>query len=237
MQLSRRVAFVARRFTLDGRGFGDGASTIANVKPDNVGVAIWIGVCLVLASAMLAGAAQAQLRAVPITVPDLLYELDGYSVLAPQGIGWFELKRDKQTVLFGKKIASRTHAVIATAMSTQITEKFEQPEDFLEYMSRMPFEADARRNRMIENRLELDASIGRFCVRLYARAIDRGAVNAEGRPLLLETYGVSCLHPADPTLVVSVSYSERGLLAETNAELRAQGESFVGSLKFTALKP
>lgn len=190
-----------------------------------------------LAATLLSGNSVAQLRALPIAVPNMIYELEGYSVLAPQGKDWFELKRDRHNVVFGKKIKSRTHAFIATAMSVQITEKFDKPEEFHDYVSKTPLEPGDKRTKLIENRVELDQSFGRFCVRIHTRAEDRGAVYAKGKPLLLETFGVSCLHPADPGLAVSVSYSERGHLAETSAELRAQGESFVRSLKFTGIKP
>lgn len=190
-----------------------------------------------LAATLLSGNSVAQLRALPIAVPNMIYELEGYSVLAPQGKDWFELKRDRHNVVFGKKIKSRTHAFIATAMSVQITEKFDKPEEFRDYVSKTPLEPGDKRTKLIENRVELDQSFSRFCVRTHTRAEDRGAVYAKGKPLLLETFGVSCLHPADPGLAVSVSYSERGHLAETSAELRAQGESFVRSLKFTGIKP
>ena len=178
-----------------------------------------------------------QLRAIPVTVPGAVYELAGYSVAAPPGTGWFELTRDRNTVVFGKKLASRTHSFIATAISSPMAEKFARPEEFRDFMSRLPTEPEEKRNRLLEHRVELEPGIGPFCVRLYTRAIDRGAINAEGRPLLFETLGVSCLHPVDPALAVNVTFSERGVLADASAELRAEGESFVGSLRFTAPAP
>ena len=84
---------------------------------------------------IFAGNAHAQLRAVPVTGPGVAYELKGYSILSPRGKDWFELKRDPQTVFFGKKVASRTHAFVATAMSALITDKFETPEAFLDYIA------------------------------------------------------------------------------------------------------
>ncbi len=195
------------------------------------------GLLLMLAMALLAGEAGAQLRAVPIRAPDTIYEFDGYSVTAPPGKDWFELKRDRHNVFFGKKLASRTHAFIATALSTTIIEKFESPVQFREYVSKAALDDGGERGPLLENRVELDAAVGPFCVRFYNKSLDRGAVNAKGYPLPLETYGVSCLHPADPGVVVSVSYSERGLLAEASPALRAEGERFVSSLRFTSLAP
>ena len=190
-----------------------------------------------LALGIFAGNACAQLRAMPVAASDAAYELEGYSILPPQGKDWFELKRDPQTVFFGKKIASRTHAFVATAMSAQITDKFENPEAFLDYVSRMlPMRGDGR-HRVIENRVEMDDRLGRFCVRHYTKAEDRDAPYAQGNTLLAETFGVSCLHPDNANLIISVSYTERGTPAEASEELRAEGERFVGSLKFTPHRP
>lgn len=186
-----------------------------------------------LATALLACDAGAQLHAIPIPEPGVVYEMEGYSVISPRGKNWFELKRDGRNVYFGKKIASRTHAFIATAMSGLIAEKFEKPEEFRDYVSRMlPLRGDER-HTVIENLVELDQAAGRFCVRHRTKAEDRDALYARGKTLLAETTGVSCLHPNSPGLSISVSYTERGYPQEASAALQAEGESFVRSLKFT----
>lgn len=187
-----------------------------------------------LTMALFAGDAGAQLHAIPLARPDVVYAMEGYSVLAPPGKNWFELKRDGRNVYFGKKIASRTHAFIATAMSGLIAEKFEKPEEFRNYVSRMLPLRSNERHTVIENQVELDQAAGRFCVRHYTKAEDRDALYARGKMLLAETIGVSCLHPDSPDLSISVSYTERGYQQEASAVLRAEGESFVRSLKFTS---
>lgn len=192
---------------------------------------------LLITAGPLAGNAGAQLRAMPIAAPDAVYNLEGYSVAPPPGNNWFELRRDKYNVYFGKRIESPTHSFIATAMSAQIAEKFEKPEKFRDHISKMlPVRGDAR-HTVIESRVETDETLGRFCVRHYIKEEDRGAPSARGTALRVETFGVSCLHPDDPGLTISVSYTERGIPAETSAELRGEGEGFVRSLKFTPHRP
>lgn len=191
----------------------------------------------VLMLGIFAGNVHAQPRAVPVTGSGVAYELKGYSVLAPPGKDWYELKRDPQSVFFGKKIASRTHAFIATAMSAVIPDKFETPKAFLDYIGRvLPLRGDGR-HRVIENRVEMDGGPGRFCVRYYLKSEDRDAPYAQGKSLLAETFGVTCLHPENANLNISVSYTERGHPAETSAELRGEGEHFVRSLKFVPHQP
>lgn len=174
----------------------------------------------------------AQLHAKPIAVFQGEYEMDGYSVQPPPGKSWFELKRDKGYVYFGRKLASRTHSFIAIALSAALRETFEKPEEFRDYVFKFLAVAGDARNRVVESRAELDDTLGRYCVRHYTRAEDRAAIYAEGRVLLVETAGVSCLHPDNRGLTVDVSYTQRGYPQEIGAELRSEGESFVRSLKF-----
>lgn len=182
--------------------------------------------------AMAGGDVHAQLHAKPLTASETVYEMDGYSVRPPMAKNWFELKRDKAYVYFGKKLASRTHSFIATALSATLSENFEQPEEFLDYVFKVLSVAGDERNKVVESRVELDEALGRFCVRHYTRAEDRDAIYARGRVLLAETVGVSCLHPDHRRLTVDVSYTQRGYPQEIGAELRSEGESFLRSLKF-----
>ena len=185
-----------------------------------------------LVMAVSAGDAGAQLYAKPVTAPEVIYEMDGYSVLPPPGKNWFELERDQRYAYFGKKLESRTHSFIAIALSAPMREKFERPEEFRDYVSKMLALASDERNAVIESRAELDDPPERFCVKYSTKAEDRKAVYAGGRALLVETIGMSCLHPDNRALSVDVSYTERGYPAETSTALRAEGESFVRSLKF-----
>ena len=113
--------------------------------------------CGVLAAGSLAGEAGAQLHAVPVTDPNAVYELQGYSVLPPPGKSWFEMQRDGQQALFGKKIESRTHSFVATATSGLISEKFATRELFQEYVNKMrTADIDAARYQIVEFASEVD---------------------------------------------------------------------------------
>jgi hypothetical protein len=187
---------------------------------------------LLLALAVFVVDARAQRYAKPVTAPDSVYEMDGYTVLPPPGKNWFELERDKRYAYFGKKLDSRTHSFIAIALSARMRENFDKPEDFRDYVSQMLALGSNERNAVIEIRAEPDGPPERYCIRHYTKAEDRKAAFAGSRALLVETIGVSCLHPDNRALSVDVSYTERGYPAETSADLRAEGESFVRSLKF-----
>ena len=184
------------------------------------------------AALVLADAAGAQMHAIPVD-PTRLYQLDGYSVVPPPGRSWFEMSRDRQQVLFGKRIESRTHSFAATATSGGIKDKFETRDQFHAYVNQMRVaDLGSDRYKVIEFSSDFDPAFPAWCVRYRSKTEDRGAPYALGKMLLVEHFGVTCLHPTEADLVVDIGYSERGRPAETSAELRAEGETFMRSLKF-----
>ncbi|MEO7728935.1 MAG: hypothetical protein ABIS45_16915 [Burkholderiales bacterium] len=188
---------------------------------------------VLLAGAMQAGKAQTQLHAVPVTETTPAYVLEGYRVLPPPGKNWFEMQRDRQQALFGKKIDSPTHSFVATATSGPVNEKFDTREQFKDYVNKMrSAELDTARFRIIEFDSSIDNTFDAWCVRYRFKRADRDAVLSRNRALLLEDYGITCLHPQKKELVVDIGYSERGRPAELSADLRQEGETFVRSLEF-----
>ena len=197
----------------------------------------WIVRCALLSAAMLAGEAAAQMHAVPITETTKAYAMDGYRVQPPPGKNWFEMQRNRELALFGKRLDSTTHSFGATAISGLIDDKFETREKFQEYVNKLrTAELDAKRFRVIEFESAVDDTFPAWCVRYRLKHTDRDAALARNRTLLTEDIGVTCLHPNKSNLIVDVGYSERGrpaeLSAEPSAELRKEGERFMRSLEF-----
>jgi hypothetical protein len=188
----------------------------------------------VLLVVLLPGSALAQLYATPIGNPDKPYLLDGYSVLPPRGSGWFEMKRDRASAYFGKRLSSLTHSFIAVAMSSSIVDTFQSIDGFRDYVTtQLEGTTGDQRNKVLQVVVATDTAPGSFCVRYQIKTEDRGAANAPGRALLAESFGISCLHPDRRDLAIDISYTERGLPAETGTLLRNEGESFIRSLRFT----
>lgn len=194
----------------------------------------WVALSI---AALYSSGAGAQLHATPITNAGAVYDFDGYTVSPPPGKSWFEMQRDRQQALFGKKLDSPTHSFAATATSGAMPEKFETRDKFQEYVNKMrTVEFDPARFKVVEFESAIDESRPAWCVRYRLKHTDRNAVLARNRTLLVEDVGVTCLHPERNNLVIDVGYSERGRSAEIGKELstqlRAEGESFMRSLKF-----
>ena len=185
--------------------------------------------------ATIAGETNAQLYATPIPSPAKPYRMDGYEIMPPQGQSWFEMKKERHFIYFGKRLGSPTHSFIAIALSAPVDEAFESPEGFRDHVAKQLADnpGDAR-SKITIAAVELDPESGPFCVRYQTKTEDRGAANAKGKALLAETFGLSCLHTTNKNLAIDVSYTERGLPAEIGTLLRDEGEGFIRSLKFTA---
>jgi hypothetical protein len=195
---------------------------------------------LITAALFAGGAPAAQRGALPPRVddPHTAYELQGLTVRPPQGRDWFVFRRDREAVFFGKKVTSPTHAFAASVVTQLVDRTFANPEEFLEFIKQAHAAGiNPARETVIENDAALDGTFARYCVRYHVKAEDRGAPGAQSGPLTMVNYGVTCLHPHIPNLLVDVGYSERGRASELDPELRAEGNSLVQSLSFTELKP
>ena len=160
------------------------------------------------------------------------------TVHPPQGRDWYVFHNDREAVLFGKKLDSPTHAFAVSVITQLVERSFTSPEEFLQFIKQAHQAGiDPARQKVLENDGILDESVARYCVRYHVKAEDRGAPGAEHSPLSMVNYGITCLHPTIPQLLLDVGYSERGRPGELDAELRAEGDSVVRSLSFTEIAP
>ena len=176
----------------------------------------------------------AQLKAEPVTDPNTIYQLDGYSVRAPQGEGWFLIYQDSQSVGFGKRKISPTHAFTATATSTRINKKLTTLAEIVAYVKNgNAASADPKRETVLKNDAVTDEGApAPLCAGYRLKTEDRGAPGNHGKLFKL-SYGIVCVHPAVPDMLVDVGYSERGTENELKFQsLQNEGIDFVNSLKF-----
>jgi len=190
---------------------------------------------LIVLLLLTSASAGAQFKADPVTGPDTTYELDGYSVHAPTGADWFLIVQDKQTVGFGKRKISPTHAFTATATSTRTNKKFKTLAEFVAYVKNGNVGSiDPQRETILKNDAVSDEEApAPFCAGYRLKTEDRGVTGINGTLFTL-SYGIVCVHPTAPNLLVDVGYSERGTEDELNSEpLQNEGVDFVNSLKFS----
>lgn len=185
---------------------------------------------------MVAWPASAQFKAEPATDPDLTYELDGYSVHAPPGAGWFLMYQDKQSVAFGKRKMSPSHAVTATATSKWINKKLRTLAEVISYVKKgNALSINPRRQTILNNDVVTDEEApAPLCAGYRLKTRDEQTPGIEGTLFTL-SYGIVCIHPRISQLLIDVGYSERGRETELNSELvQNEGVAFVNGVQFTA---
>ena len=193
-----------------------------------------VKVFLIALLLIASGSTSAQLKAEPITSPDTIYKLEGYSVHAPIGDDWFLIFQDNQSVGFGKRKISPTHAFTATATSTRTNKKIKTLAEIVAYVKKgNAASIDPQRETVLKNDAVTDEEApAPLCAGYRLKTEDRGVPGTHSTLFNL-SYGVVCVHPTVPNLLVDVGYSERGTEDELNSKvLQDEGVDFVNGLKF-----
>ena len=200
----------------------------------NDGLKLWPLTLLVA----LAGCVAAGPAFVPMTAPGTRISLRGYSVVSPSGEGWLVSQRGQFDIGYIKTIGSRTHTFGLTAAGAPFTLRFDTPQDFLEYVKKSKETgSDPKRFRTLDRDATIDPTHGSYCVRYHEKVEDHAAANAEGSPyLILEAWGVACVSPLSPALVVDIGYHDRYKPGELPGPVQ-EGEQFIDSLQFGPSDP
>ncbi len=169
-------------------------------------------------------------------------QLDGFSVVPPQGDRWYVAPTLPQSEVwravagFVKQTPQDTSgaAVWATVAVANLDTAFENRDQLLQAAVRSrQTELQTGRFRLLEFR----TSPGPLpaCRRYDAVAEDRGVTQFPGVVFVLSLHHAICLHPNSPTLGINLAYNERRRQGQPATALEAEGEFFLASLEFAAL--
>jgi YVTN family beta-propeller protein len=204
-----------------------------------------VGALLLLVASLLAtgcGGAAAKVELTPVERVGQRVQLEGFSIVPPQGEHWFvapSLPKDevwRSVAAYVKQTDDDTpgNIIWATVAVANLETAFQSREQLLESIIRARHtELRAARFRLHEFRSAPAATPG--CYRYEAVTEDRGVTQHPGVVFLLSLRHLICLHPDSPTLAVNVAYSVRRQVGRPAVSLESEGEPFIGSLKFAAL--
>lgn len=161
----------------------------------------------------------------------------GFSFVPPEGNNWYE-KFGEDQITYYKKINPSTGSMFGGAKEYRTQKTFAAPEEFRQWLSdRRNPQGTPSRYRTISAKYIIESKAGPFCVRYIEEYEDRGAKNFFGQTfLVLNNYGITCLHPQKPDSVVDIYYSYRHPPNNRSDSLMSEGESFVNSLKILEVK-
>lgn len=190
------------------------------------GIALFLGIVLV------SGCASPVKQIKDRTIP---FERPSYSILPPQEEGWTYVDREQVgafNLAFGKKFVSPTHSLAGLVAEIHSIVKFDTPEEFLYFVKKSKeLDLDPRRFKIINNEMVLDNKFGNYSVRFNYTVQDYGASNiGKSEYLVLTGYGYFFVHPQFKSIVLDVSYSERGTESEIDPNLEKTAKIFINGL-------
>lgn len=170
----------------------------------------------------------------PVRQPAQRFDDAGFSVVPPPGDGWYGM-RIGGMITFGKAF-SPTHTFATSIAVIRVKEQFASPQDFLHFVDESKSKGtNSQRFTILVNDFALDPAVGSDCVRYHRKAEDHGSPVAPSKTLILDVFGIACLHPDDPHRAVDIEYSERSLDGNVTSSVYAEGQAFLSSLRFVPI--
>jgi tetratricopeptide (TPR) repeat protein len=146
-----------------------------------------------------------------IVSPQERINIEGVSLLPPQGEGWVFKKKHAGSIEFGKLGGTKDQSLVALSVLSKLTE-VESKEEFLALISkqRSRKQPDPRFENILNKEILSDEREG-FCMRFHTIYKDYGAKNLSKKSdyLIVEDIGITCRHPYNKNIAVSIGFSQR----------------------------
>jgi len=205
------------------------ARRAARVTRAAAAIGCWVTLAL-LAAPPLHAETQINPRANPILAPGKAWAFDGFVVTVPASEGWVSLYKDMQYADLAKDFPDGTKAAVLVE-ARKLSDSVGGQERLLNLVrEEQAAPPDAERTKLLEYSAEPFAPKGVLCARFSAKFDDRRSRTAA--PELLLVRGVSCVAPGRPDLLVTLRYAQRSTRSDLAAEVAADVDPFLDSLRF-----
>lgn len=162
----------------------------------------------------------------------------GFSITPPAGAGWFE-KLNEDSLYYLKKIKTKDYSIYTKATEIHIPDTDLEAEKFLQFVKEtriIPVKSNSYRN--ISTTYTLTPELSPLCVRYFQKYEDHGNSNLKANDFIeIRKSGLVCMHPDTLSDGVDMFYLEsflRSAASGNTSSYKAEGESFLSSLKFHA---
>lgn len=162
----------------------------------------------------------------------------GFSLLPPQESGWQVKDGSRRKISFFKKGSAPKSSYVVMAFSSEHSLSFESEEEFEMLMGklRLSMEFRPKRNVFLEKKVSLARDIGKYCLKSYSKMKDFGKRGKSSDTyLLMENFGLICLHPEDKTQLVNFAVSYRYPPGAKDQNIKAKADKLMSSLQLEPL--
>ena len=185
---------------------------------------------------------------VPVKDPTVRIDGNGFSILPPQGPGWYRTPDlhnvGSDTIGFAKQSGSATHTLAVTISrhtgfdpaAVGFADYATKPDVFAAYVksAAQQMNPSGGRMRILELTAVPETQPG-YGAKEHAKFEDRGSPSAP-QVLIQKDWVQTYLHPDSSKVIIEAVFSERGLPGESDASLADIRERFFRSLRFRPLQ-
>ncbi len=160
-------------------------------------------------------------------------DLNGFSILPPQGKGWVQMPDEPYKLVFGKELEPG-HTFVAMVEVVESSPTWKDPEGYLKAIQAgKNADIDPRRFKVLAKEFVLDKKFGAYCLRFHLIAEDHQAEHkGAGGFAVMEAWGYGALHPQHPRWYFDVSFSERNEPGKGDPSASSAAQQFLNGFAF-----
>lgn len=172
-----------------------------------------------------------------IRIPPDRIAQKGYSLIPPNEKGWLVAGRNDYQLALVKKGANPDETFAIQAVPFRLSE-FNTNEEFIRLIKEgQAKDTDSRRFKIVKHDVVSYPKIGTNCAKSHTVSEDRAAVKRSQKPgdMILEAMALTCAHPKDKNLGISVIYSQRYYPGQRDLAFAEQATTVLSSVEFMDL--
>ena len=149
-------------------------------------------------------------------------------------LGWQVKDGYKRKVSFFKKGTVPKSSYVVMAFSSGHTLSFDSEKEYKTVMGtlRLSLEFRPKQNVILEKKASLAPNVGKYCLKSYSKMKDFGKKGkASAEYLLLENFGLICLHPADKAQLVNIAVSYQYPPGAQDGDIESKVERILAGLQ------
>jgi len=165
---------------------------------------------------------------------DKRINIEGLSLLPPQGEGWHIKKKHAGSIQFAKLGGTKDQSIVGLAELSKLPE-IKSKEEFLALISKQRAgKPTPNRFEVVLNKEELSKENNDYCVRFHTILKDYGAKNLPKTSdfLITEDIGLICRHPDNKKIGVTIALSQRTKSENKINNFKSIANEFISDAKF-----
>ena len=162
----------------------------------------------------------------------------GFSLVLPNEKGWVYFQRDHNTLVVSKYGSSPDETYVIQTNIWGLPSLTSQTE-FMDVVKEMEAKGtDPSRFKVLMHGIASFPRKGGYCARSHLIAEDRAAVKRIGgvHTMILEIVHLTCRHPKNANVAISVGYSYRHFAGHEDADFLKKATELFEDIEFTDLK-